>query len=312
MYVRPRLLLQELVLLGGLLLLAGCSLFDHFDEAPPLSPSQWSDFSGEWRFTAIEPIPIRALRIFALEVAICQNGPELVGYGGDTNLNGLVRLDGSFEFFASFLISGISIKWIIWGDLKSGQFQGYYKPEESELFYVVKFEGHRLGPVRGQDQGGLGCPEGFRGEADHQKSRLTHLLGFSGIFTSPTDDVQPLDPAQWPAMAGEWQFSVIDPLALKSRKFSIPICQLGPELRGAFVDDMFLSGIPHLDGKFALIVRQYVGQKMSVWTIWGDLTKTELEGYYKPWDSSSFYVVKLEGRRVGPVRERCPQGFRGQ
>lgn len=73
-----------------------------------------------------------------------------------------------------------------------------------------------------------------------------------------------------------------------------------------------MAGLLHLDGKFAFIVHQYVGQKKSVWTLWGDLTKTELEGYYKPWDSTFFYAVKLEGRRIGPVPRDvdCPPGFR--
>lgn len=115
-------------------------------------------------------------------------------------------------------------------------------------------------------------------------------------------------------MAGVWQFSVIDPPALQRQKFSIPICQLGPELHGAFVEDAFMAGLIHLDGKFVLIVRQYVGQKRSVWTLGGDLTKTELEGYYKPWNSTFFYAVKLEGYRIGPVPQdvNCPRGFRGE
>ncbi|MDW8030422.1 MAG: hypothetical protein RMJ29_01160 [Candidatus Bipolaricaulota bacterium] len=113
-------------------------------------------------------------------------------------------------------------------------------------------------------------------------------------------------------MAGAWQFSVTEPKALQSRRLSIPICQLGPELFSAFVEDAFMAGLLHLDGKFAFIVHQYVGQKKSVWTLWGDLTKTELEGYYKPWDSTFFYAVKLEGRRIGPVPRDvdCPPGFR--
>ena len=285
---------KSVVLLIGLLfLLIGCGLLDKEGlNIPLLDPDSWPDFSGEWRFIPVEVGPRGAFNF-----SICQNGPELRVYGADTTGNGLIRLDGSFEFLASFFI-GRSQKWVIWGNREDDQFSGYYKPEMSDLFFLVHFEGHRLGPVQR-------CPEGFRGEAT-DRSRGMRLSQTQRIEAAP-----PHDPSQWPVMAGEWQFSVVDPLALKGRKFSISICQLGPQLSSAFVED-FMAGLVHLDGKFALIVHQYVGQKRSVWTLWGDLTKPEFEGYYKPWDSDAFYAVTLQGRRLGPVPQdvNCPPGFR--
>ena len=297
MHLKPGLLLKKLVLLGGLLLLTGCSLLNHIDEtSPPFDPAQWPGIFGVWWFEIIEPSSMKAGRF---DFFICQNGPEVAGFGPDTSIWGLVQLDGTFELLASSFIIGRSIKWVIWGNVKDNQYYGYYKPEETESFFKVKYLGHRFGPVPPQY-----CIEGFRGQAVHKTPQAYPLKALVG--NSP-DDAQPLDPSQWPAMAGEWQFSVIDPLTLKGRKFSIPICQLGPELSSAFVED-FMAGLIHLDGKFALIVHQYVGRKMSVWTFWGDLTKTELKGYYKPWNSDSFYAVKLQGHRVGPVKEQCPKG----
>jgi len=302
MHMNPRLLLKKLVLLvGGLLLLAGCSLLNHLDKVPPLDPAQWPNFSGEWDFDFIvEPSSLRGLKLN--NVPICQKGPELWSAWGDAHLRGLVRLDGTFELLADFFVPGISIKWIIWGNLKDDQFEGYYKPIETESFFKVRYLGHRLGSVPPQ-----GCIEGFRGEAAAQLPQTYPSLS---TLSSLTGAAQPLAPSQWPVMAGEWQFSVVDPLALKGRKFSIPICQLGPQLSSAFVED-FMAGLVHLDGKFALIVHQYVGPKRSVWTLWGDLTKTEFEGYYKPWNSDAFYAVTLQGRRLGPVPQgvNCPSGF---
>lgn len=285
--------LKALFALAGLFLLPSCALLQPFNTAQPIDPSNWPDFSGAWWFMPAEFGPLGAFNFF-----ICQNGPELMVYGADTTGNGLIRLDGSFEFLASFFI-GRSQKWVIWGNRDDDQFSGYYKPEMSDSFFFVRFEGHRLGPVQR-------CPEGFRGEAADRSARVMRPSQTQRIDAAP-----PHDPSQWPGIAGKWQFSVVDPLALKGRKFSIPICQLGPELSSAFVEDSMTKGLVHLDGKFALIVRQYVGQKRSVWTLWGDLTKTEFEGYYKPWNSDAFYAVTLQGRRLGPVPQgvNCPSGF---
>lgn len=301
--------LRGSILLGGLLLLlTSCSLTQYFDKTP-INPDQWPDFSGEWQFKVTEGVLDKT---WAPVLSICQNGPELVGYAGDTNLYGLVDLDGVFEVLASFFVPGTSLKWIIWGNSKDNRFDGYYKPEETQSFFIVRYEGQRLGPVRSRGQGGLGCPEGFRREAAYQSSSFMNPL--KAVSINQANLIQFLDPSQWPSIAGEWHFSVTEPKALQGRRISIPICQLGPELHGAFVEDAFIAGLIHLDGKFALIVHQYVGRKMSVWTLWGDLTKTKLEGYYKPWNSTFFYAVKLEGYRIRPVPQdvNCPRGFRGE
>lgn len=153
MLLEYRFLLKRSILLGGLLLLTSYNLTRYF--------------SGEWQFKVAEGALDTA---WVIVPAICQNGPELLGYAGDTNLYGLVGLDGAFEVLASFFVPGISLKWIIWGNLKDNQFdwgdltktdlEGYYKPWNSTFFYAVKLKGRRIGPVPRD----VNCPPGFRKE----------------------------------------------------------------------------------------------------------------------------------------------------